>query len=121
MAANGGIAEEATAVVFAFGKLGGEELNYSSDIDLMFMYSSDGDTQPQPNTDAESVANHVYFSKLAEKCIDLLARVTDQGHLFRVDMRLRPMGSKGPLASSLAASVAPASSLSRPGVFRSSL
>lgn len=102
---NDGAAEEASAAVIAFGKLGGEELNYSSDIDLMFIYSHDGETQPQTGGDAQakSVANHEYFSKLAEKCIDLLARQTDQGHLFRVDMRLRPMGSKGPLVSSLEA------------------
>jgi len=91
--------EEATAVVIALGKLGGAELNYSSDIDLMFIYSHDGETSE--GVAAESIVNNEYFSKLAEKCIDLLARVTDQGHLFRVDMRLRPMGSKGPLVSSL--------------------
>lgn len=89
----------ATAVVLAFGKLGGEELNYSSDIDLTFMYSEEGETQ---GGDGRSVvSNREYFTKLAEKCIDALARHTEQGHLFRVDMRLRPMGSKGPLVSSL--------------------
>lgn len=91
-----GDAAKASAVVIAFGKLGGEELNYSSDIDLTFMYSNEGETQGK-----NSVSNQQYFSKLAEKCIDALARHTDQGHLFRVDMRLRPMGSKGPLVSSL--------------------
>jgi glutamate-ammonia-ligase adenylyltransferase len=97
-----GSAQEATVVVFAFGKLGGEELNYSSDIDLMFMYSQDGETRPEGSGEnTEPITNHQFFSKLAEKCIDLLARVTDQGRLFRVDMRLRPMGSKGPLVSSL--------------------
>ncbi|UCD58975.1 MAG: bifunctional [glutamate--ammonia ligase]-adenylyl-L-tyrosine phosphorylase/[glutamate--ammonia-ligase] adenylyltransferase, partial [Candidatus Hydrogenedentota bacterium] len=98
-----GISEEASAVVIALGKLGGEELNYSSDIDLMFIYSHDGETctEPAAGLATESLANREYFSKLAERCIDLLARVTDQGHLFRVDMRLRPMGSKGPLVSSL--------------------
>ncbi len=90
---------EATAVVIALGKLGGGELNYSSDIDLMFMYSHEGETRPKDGR--QSVSNQEYFAKLAEKCIDLLARHTDQGHLFRVDMRLRPMGSKGPLVSSL--------------------
>lgn len=94
--------EEATAVLFAFGKFGGEELNYSSDIDLMFMYSHDGQTRPESSAgNGEIVENHQFFSKLAEKCIDLLSRITDEGKLFRVDMRLRPMGSKGPLVSSL--------------------
>ncbi len=91
-------AQEASAVIIAFGKLGGRELNYSSDIDLMFMYSHEGETRAEDG--AESVSNQQYFSKLAEKCIDLLVRHTDQEHLFRVDMRLRPMGSKGPLVSS---------------------
>lgn len=94
---------QASAVVIAFGKLGGRELNYSSDIDLMFIYSHDGETQGEGDndTDRQSVANQQYFSKLAERCIDILSRITDHGHLYRVDMRLRPMGSKGPLTSSL--------------------
>jgi glutamate-ammonia-ligase adenylyltransferase len=99
MCSDGGAAEEASAVVIAFGKLGGSELNYSSDIDLLFMYSADGETQPDGQT--VSITNLEYFSKLAERCIDLLGRVTERGHLFRVDMRLRPMGSKGPLVGSL--------------------
>lgn len=91
-------AAEASMVVLGFGKLGGEELNYSSDIDLTFMYSHEGETRGGDG--AASVSNQQYFSKLAERCIDALARHTDQGRLFRVDMRLRPMGSKGPLVSS---------------------
>jgi glutamate-ammonia-ligase adenylyltransferase len=90
--------DAASMVVLAFGKLGGEELNYSSDIDLTFMYSHDCETEG-----SDSISNHQYFSKVAEKCIDALARHTDMGHLFRVDMRLRPMGSKGPLVNSLEA------------------
>jgi glutamate-ammonia-ligase adenylyltransferase len=95
---NGGM-DEASIVILGFGKLGGEELNYSSDIDLTFMYSGEGETQGRD--DGEAISNQQYFSKLAEKCIDVLVRHTEQGHLFRVDMRLRPMGSKGPLVSSL--------------------
>ncbi len=89
----------ASAVVLAFGKLGGEELNYSSDIDLTFMYSHEGETLGGDGR--TTVSNQEYFTKLAEKLIDALVRHTEQGHLFRVDMRLRPMGSKGPLVSSL--------------------
>ena len=98
-----GETREASAVVLALGKLGGRELNYSSDIDLMFIYSHDGETRADDNGagKTESINNQQYFSKLAERCIDILTRITDQGHLFRVDMRLRPMGSKGPLTSSL--------------------
>ncbi len=98
--AGSGSNETAAVVVFALGKLGGNELNYSSDIDLMFMYSSEGETRPVAGG-GQPVNNHEFFSKLAEKCIDLLGRATEQGKVFRVDMRLRPMGSKGPLATSL--------------------
>jgi glutamate-ammonia-ligase adenylyltransferase len=62
------------------------------------MYSGEGETQGKNGGSA--ISNQQYFSKLAEKCIDVLVRHTDQGDLFRVDMRLRPMGSKGPLVSS---------------------
>jgi len=97
--AAGDTATRASIVVIAFGKLGGRELNYSSDIDLMFIFSHEGETLPKDG--GESVSNQEYFAKVAEKCIDLLARHTELGHLFRVDMRLRPQGSKGPLVSSL--------------------
>ncbi|GAB4336169.1 MAG: bifunctional [glutamate--ammonia ligase]-adenylyl-L-tyrosine phosphorylase/[glutamate--ammonia-ligase] adenylyltransferase [Candidatus Abyssubacteria bacterium] len=102
MTSEDGASLEATGVVLALGKLGGEELNYSSDIDLMFIYSHDGETLPSAASDRiESVTNNQYFAKLAERFIDVLARVTEEGRLYRVDMRLRPMGSKGPLVSSL--------------------
>jgi glutamate-ammonia-ligase adenylyltransferase len=102
MAAENGAPSQATGVVLALGKLGGEELNYSSDIDLMFIYSHDGETRPPLDPDGTgSVTNNQYFAKLAERLIDVLARVTEEGHLYRVDMRLRPMGSKGPLVGSL--------------------
>jgi glutamate-ammonia-ligase adenylyltransferase len=81
--------------VVAMGKLGGEELNVSSDIDLVFVYPEDGETRgPRP------LSNHEYFIRFARRLIALLNEMTADGYVFRVDMRLRPLGSDGPLAVS---------------------
>jgi glutamate-ammonia-ligase adenylyltransferase len=88
-------------VVLAFGKLGGAELNYSSDIDLMFVYESEGQTDgPRPMTHAE------FFARLGGEIVRLLSDHNELGQAYRVDMRLRPEGAQGPLARSLAASIA---------------
>lgn len=84
-------------VVVGMGKLGGRELNVSSDIDLIFLYDDDGDTQGGPR----SLSNHEYFTKLGRRLINALADVTEDGYVFRVDMRLRPNGDAGPLVCSL--------------------
>jgi len=85
-------------VVFGMGKLGGEELNFSSDIDLIYVYESD------QGGCASGLTLHEYFSRLAERVTRAIGDVTDEGFCFRVDMRLRPEGSRGPLANSLPAS-----------------
>ena len=82
-------------VVLGLGKLGGEELNFSSDIDPIFVYSEDGATNGERST-----SNHEYFVKLGQKLIRLLGEQTADGIVFRVDMRLRPNGNSGPLALS---------------------
>jgi glutamate-ammonia-ligase adenylyltransferase len=83
-------------VVLAFGKLGGCELNYSSDIDLVFLYEAEGKTSgPRALTHAE------FFARLGSELIRLLADHTPLGQAYRVDMRLRPEGQQGPLARSL--------------------
>ncbi len=90
--------------VIAMGKLGGRELNFSSDVDLMFVYTADGETEgvPQPDgTVMNRVTNHQYFIKLAEKLSSLIGEKTEDGFVFRVDLRLRPEGQRGPLAQSL--------------------
>jgi glutamate-ammonia-ligase adenylyltransferase len=88
---------EQRLVVAALGKLGGGELNVSSDIDLVFLYGADGDTGgPRPTT------HHEFFAHVGRRLIALLSDITDEGYAFRVDMRLRPFGS-GALATSLAA------------------
>ncbi|WP_137928028.1 bifunctional [glutamate--ammonia ligase]-adenylyl-L-tyrosine phosphorylase/[glutamate--ammonia-ligase] adenylyltransferase [Cupriavidus sp. 2SB] len=83
-------------VVVGMGKLGGRELNVSSDIDLIFLYDEDGDTQGGKR----SLSNHEYFIRLGRRLITLLSEVTGDGYVFRVDMRLRPNGDAGPLVCS---------------------
>jgi len=87
-----------TLVVIGMGKLGGRELNVSSDIDLVFVYPEEGETDgPRRLSTAE------YFERAGKRLIALLAEVTGDGFAFRVDMRLRPHGDSGPLALSFAA------------------
>ena len=82
----------------AMGKLGGLELNFSSDIDLIFAFSSSG------YTDGEMpISNEQYFSKVVQQMVQLLQQMTADGFVFRVDLRLRPNGDSGPLVSTLAA------------------
>ena len=79
-------------VVIAMGKLGGKELNFSSDIDVMFCYSDSG------NTDGNrSISNQEFFTQLAQGLIRVLSDVTSDGFVYRVDCRLRPFGESGPL------------------------
>jgi [glutamine synthetase] adenylyltransferase / [glutamine synthetase]-adenylyl-L-tyrosine phosphorylase len=82
--------------VVGMGKLGGEELNVSSDIDLIFLYPDEGETRG-----ARRLSAHEYFTRLGRKLINALSDYTADGHVFRVDMRLRPYGESGPLVMSL--------------------
>jgi glutamate-ammonia-ligase adenylyltransferase len=86
-------------IVLGMGKLGGRELNVSSDIDLIFVYPEDGETVCD-RAGQRPLSNHEYFTRLARKLIDALADITEDGQVFRVDMRLRPNGDSGPLACS---------------------
>lgn len=87
-------------VVLGMGKLGGAELNYSSDVDLIYLYeSSDGKTRAKKGQ--RSVSNETYFETLARELTGALADATQEGTVFRVDLRLRPEGSLGPMARSL--------------------
>ncbi|MDO6719246.1 bifunctional [glutamate--ammonia ligase]-adenylyl-L-tyrosine phosphorylase/[glutamate--ammonia-ligase] adenylyltransferase [Psychrosphaera sp. 1_MG-2023] len=88
--------DEIALIALGMGKLGGYELNFSSDIDLIFCYSEKGQTQGG----RKSEDFQIYFTKLAQKIIQLLDEVTGDGQVFRVDMRLRPFGESGPLVSS---------------------
>lgn len=89
--------------VIALGKLGSYELNYSSDIDLFFLYSDDGKTS---GVGAQGeITNREYFVRLAEKVTRLVGQQIGEGAAYRVDLRLRPFGHDGALASSLNESV----------------
>ena len=83
-------------VVIGFGKLGGRELNFSSDIDLMFAFPEIGNTQGSDT----SVSNQEFFAKLCHRLIDVIGKNLTEGFVFRVDARLRPYGDSGPIAMS---------------------
>lgn len=107
-------------IVVGMGKLGGRELNVSSDIDLIFVYPEDGETSAESvatqrgngeagvagEVDAvgvggvRSISNFEFFTRLGRQLINAIADVTEHGQVFRVDMRLRPNGDSGPLVCS---------------------
>jgi [glutamine synthetase] adenylyltransferase / [glutamine synthetase]-adenylyl-L-tyrosine phosphorylase len=78
--------------ILAMGKFGGKELNYSSDIDVIFLYHEDGFLNPR-------FSYHEFFNRLAERIVEVFA--TNGKQLFRIDLRLRPEGASGPLVRSL--------------------
>src|SRR2546423_9660412 len=80
--------------ILALGKLGGAELNHSSDVDLLFLYSEEGQLAPH-------ISYHEFFNRLGNKILEAFSTPDPAGSLFRVDLRLRPEGSAGPLARSL--------------------
>ena len=82
--------EPARFCVLALGKLGGIELNYSSDIDLVFFYDTDGQTDG-----SRSITNREFFERLSRGLVRLLGELTDLGIVYRVDLRLRPDGERG--------------------------
>lgn len=88
--------ERQMLLVYGMGKLGGKELNFSSDIDLIFTYPEGGETQGS----RRSIDNQQFFIRLAQKLITSLHQVTCDGFVYRVDMRLRPFGESGPLVMS---------------------
>ncbi len=91
--------------LLGLGKLGGQELNFSSDVDVLFLYGEEGDVFKEApgnkKTPRPVMANHRFFNKLAETFIAEVSRVTPEGMLFRIDLRLRPEGDAGPLCRSL--------------------
>ena len=91
-------ARQAEFCIVALGKLGSNELNYSSDIDLLFLYSNEGMTSGQGVRGA--VTNREYFIKLAENIIKIVGEKSGEGAAYRVDLRLRPHGRIGALAIS---------------------
>ncbi len=89
---------EIPLVILAMGKLGGRELNFSSDIDLIFLYSKEGETDGP-----RALVAQYYFTRLARRIVALLEDVTGDGFVYRVDTRLRPFGDSGPVVSGFSA------------------
>jgi glutamate-ammonia-ligase adenylyltransferase len=85
-------------LVVGMGKLGGRELNVSSDIDLIFVYPEEGET-----VGARTLSNQEFFNRLGQRIIGTIDQASAEGRVFRVDMRLRPWGDAGPLTVSYAA------------------
>jgi glutamate-ammonia-ligase adenylyltransferase len=102
------VGEELPLLVLGMGKLGGGELNFSSDVDLVFLYpdgSENGDSADAPIGEAavQAVEPETYYLRLSQLLIKFLDQVTEDGLVYRVDTRLRPFGASGPLAVSLPA------------------
>jgi len=96
--------EPVDVAVIAMGKLGGAELNYSSDIDLIFLYGKDGETDG--GAEGNTITNREFFHRLTERVTREVDAVTADGRMYRVDLRLRPEGAVGSLARSLASTLA---------------
>jgi len=86
---------ETPFAILSFGKLGGNELNYCSDVDLLYVFG-DGDVSPDT-----IITNHEYFVRLAQEVTEILSCITPEGPVFRIDLRLRPQGNEGELAVSV--------------------
>ena len=86
---------EQALLTFAMGKMGGRELNFSSDIDLIFAFAEDGET-----SGARKTSHYEFYLSVIRKLVKVLDEVTADGFVYRVDIRLRPFGKDGPLAMS---------------------
>jgi [glutamine synthetase] adenylyltransferase / [glutamine synthetase]-adenylyl-L-tyrosine phosphorylase len=96
VAAEDGSVHEAGFAIVAMGKLGGLELNYHSDLDIIYIYDGQGMTDGE-----KSITNREYFAKLGQKIILVLTTQTREGYVYKIDTRLRPSGNAGPLVTSL--------------------
>jgi glutamate-ammonia-ligase adenylyltransferase len=96
-----GVKKKANFGIVAYGKLGGLELSYGSDLDLVFLHDSEGDDQF--TNGKSSIDNDIFFSRLSQKLILLLTTQTNTGALYNIDTRLRPSGNSGLLISSIKA------------------
>lgn len=94
----GSFSPECRFVILAMGKLGGRELNFSSDIDLLFLYEGEGETQ-------KGISNREFFSWLCQDLIRFFSEHTEAGIIYRVDMRLRPYGKVGSLVETISNAV----------------
>jgi glutamate-ammonia-ligase adenylyltransferase len=100
-----GTVREADFVIVGMGKLGGKELTYHSDLDIIFIFDGEGYTTAAPGTDPRRFRQRSlqeYFTHLAQRIISILSLITREGYVYRLDTRLRPSGHQGPLVTSLA-------------------
>ena len=88
--------QESGLLILGLGKLGGREMNYASDLDLIFVYAGEGQTKGK-----RPISLHEFYIKAAQQLINVLTATTREGILYRIDARLRPSGSQGPLVVSL--------------------
>ena len=88
--------------ILALGKFGGQEMNYHSDLDIIFLYEADGHTRSCPAGRGETTSNQHFFSELGQRIIKVASRLSPYGRLYEVDARLRPTGKSGALATSFA-------------------
>ncbi len=93
---NAGNLMRAEFAIIAMGKFGGREMHYASDLDLIFLYNRNGDTEGR-----KKISNKEFYAYLAQKLISYLTVHTLRGYAFKVDTQLRPSGNQGPLISSL--------------------
>ena len=91
-----GEVREAGFAIIGMGKMGGRELNYHSDLDIIYIYDHQGITDG-----SKQITNHEYFAKLGQKIISILTTQTREGFVYKLDTRLRPSGNAGPLVTSL--------------------
>lgn len=88
---------QAHFAVVAMGKMGGNELNYHSDLDIIYIYDEQGETHGGD----KQISNREYFAKLGQKIISILTTPTREGYVYKIDTRLRPSGNAGPLVTAL--------------------
>ena len=88
--------QTASLAIVAMGKMGGGELNYHSDLDIIYIYDQQGMTDGE-----KQITNREYFAKLGQKIISILTTQTREGYVYKIDTRLRPSGNAGPLVTSL--------------------
>ena len=103
MTEKGGKEMEAKMVTIGMGKLGGQEMAYSSDLDIIFIYSGNGETsgEHKGRKGLKIISNQDFFARVGQQIISILTIPTREGYLFKVDMRLRPSGSSGTLVASI--------------------
>ncbi|HEX2768064.1 MAG TPA: bifunctional [glutamate--ammonia ligase]-adenylyl-L-tyrosine phosphorylase/[glutamate--ammonia-ligase] adenylyltransferase [Geobacteraceae bacterium] len=87
---------DANFAIIGMGKMGGGELNYHSDLDIIYIYDRQGETNGE-----RRISNHEYFAKVGQKIISILTTQTREGYVYKIDTRLRPSGNAGPLVTSL--------------------